>query len=559
MAIWKTTLAQKKRLKLEKSQVKHFVVGLTKIKLGLLKLRREDINIINKTYSVIVVSLYLLMKRMVKKNKKYVIVELAPENNWTIWKDKNYILEKNTLIIELLQTSALELIGKEKDFKPFWDCLCEENSKRLWLPIETDYVDSVSNSFNGFYKKMEQNSQLLIEKNINQTPKNLQKTCFLSQQYIPANTWEEENIRIKKVKLKVNQAQKKIFEEWFHTCRKVYNIGVDEICKDSKNANFYNLRNEYVTAKRKGVKNPNIEEYMLNTPKDVRADTLKELVSNFKGNMTKLKNKQIKFFELKHKLKKFSCQVIPLAKNSIKILDKNRIQIYKTFTKTAFKFKEKNLKIEHDCKLEWRNKSIFYLLIPYKRKFIKYDNKKDIIALDPGIRKFVTGFSQNETIKIRFSNKINTLLKQIDNIKSKKGEKGKFRRATCKRYYKINNIVKECHYELINYLTKNYKQILLPEFNSQEFFGKKRILGKKNARYLNILSHYKFKLRLLHRCELTDTKLYIVDESYTSKTCTSCGVQNDVKSYEIYNCKECNIIIDRDINGSRNILLKHLG
>jgi putative transposase len=47
-----------------------------------------------------------------------------------------------------------------------------------------------------------------------------------------------------------------------------------------------------------------------------------------------------------------------------------------------------------------------------------------------------------------------------------------------------------------------------------------------------------------------------VDESYTSKTCTNCGVMNDVKDSERYECKSCKIEIDRDLNGARNIMLK---
>lgn len=52
--------------------------------------------------------------------------------------------------------------------------------------------------------------------------------------------------------------------------------------------------------------------------------------------------------------------------------------------------------------------------------------------------------------------------------------------------------------------------------------------------------------------------LYIVDESYTSKTCGRCGnLNNKLGGNKIYKCTNCNLVIDRDINGARNILLKH--
>jgi len=49
-------------------------------------------------------------------------------------------------------------------------------------------------------------------------------------------------------------------------------------------------------------------------------------------------------------------------------------------------------------------------------------------------------------------------------------------------------------------------------------------------------------------------KLFIVDESYTSRTCTNCGVINDTKGKETLKCKSCdfsivtkNKIIDKDV------------
>jgi len=44
----------------------------------------------------------------------------------------------------------------------------------------------------------------------------------------------------------------------------------------------------------------------------------------------------------------------------------------------------------------------------------------------------------------------------------------------------------------------------------------------------------------------------------TSLPCGKCGKLNDVGGREIYICKFCNYKIDRDILGSRNILLKNL-
>ena len=358
---------------------------------------------------------------------------------------------------------------------------------------------------------------------------------------------------MKKIKLKPTPKQKKILKEWISTSRKVYNLGVDKINEDSKNANFRKLRDELVTAKRKGVENENVKKWMLDTPKDIRADTIKELVGNFKGNLTKLKKKTIKFFDLKHRIKKNLVYSMPVPKTAIKVLD-NEIKIFSSYIKDGIKLKDKKgFKIEHDCKIEYKYPNKFSLIIPYKRNFKEIKKEKDIIALDPGIRKFMTSFSEEEICEFHITKKVNKLNKEIDNIKSN----SKKRKGILKRTFKISNIVREFHYEVINYLTRTYKTILLPSFDSQEFFGERRVIHKKSARTLNNLSHFKFKERLRHRCNLTNTSLYIVDESFTSKTCTGCGILNNVGGSETYKCCSCNLEIDRDVNGARNIFIKN--
>jgi transposase len=50
----------------------------------------------------------------------------------------------------------------------------------------------------------------------------------------------------------------------------------------------------------------------------------------------------------------------------------------------------------------------------------------------------------------------------------------------------------------------------------------------------------------------------ICTEEYTSKTCGRCGELNNVGKSEIYRCSKCLLVIDRDINGARNILIKNI-
>ena len=83
-------------------------------------------------------------------------------------------------------------------------------------------------------------------------------------------------------------------------------------------------------------------------------------------------------------------------------------------------------------------------------------------------------------------------------------------------------------------------------------------LHSKLARQMYTISYFELKQKLETKCKEYDLTLEIKDEHYTSKTCTCCGtIKRNLGSNKIYNCINCKILIDRDINGARNIMLKN--
>ena len=73
-----------------------------------------------------------------------------------------------------------------------------------------------------------------------------------------------------------------------------------------------------------------------------------------------------------------------------------------------------------------------------------------------------------------------------------------------------------------------------------------------------LLRHYTFR----NRCKMKAfEKGCFVDEcteEYTSQTCGGCGQLQKIESKDIYECNKCNFILDRDVNGARNIAIKRL-
>jgi putative transposase len=71
------------------------------------------------------------------------------------------------------------------------------------------------------------------------------------------------------------------------------------------------------------------------------------------------------------------------------------------------------------------------------------------------------------------------------------------------------------------------------------------------------MKHYTFRERLKSKSEEYGNKVEIVNESFTSKKCFNCGnIKKDLDRNRVYDCKKCNVIIDRDLNGAINIFYK---
>jgi putative transposase len=126
---------------------------------------------------------------------------------------------------------------------------------------------------------------------------------------------------------------------------------------------------------------------------------------------------------------------------------------------------------------------------------------------------------------------------------------------------KIKNLVRDFHHKFAKYLCQNYSYILLSEFQTKQMSKREnRRIRKKSVRAMLTWSHFRFRQRLLHKSrEYPWTRIFLVDEPYTSKTCGVCGsLHHKLGGNKTFCCPSCKVVIDRDINGARNILLRFL-
>ena len=153
------------------------------------------------------------------------------------------------------------------------------------------------------------------------------------------------------------------------------------------------------------------------------------------------------------------------------------------------------------------------------------------------------------------SNFTNSLINKnkIEYIKSKSKIKKYYNRLTLR----IQNMIKELHYKSANFLCKNYSTIILGKLSTQGITSKTSKLQPNEKLYSYAISHDKFRTILKQKALKYGSKVHIVCEGNTSRTCGVCGSIKEIKNNRIYKCEVCKSIIDRDINGARNILIKH--
>jgi putative transposase len=76
-------------------------------------------------------------------------------------------------------------------------------------------------------------------------------------------------------------------------------------------------------------------------------------------------------------------------------------------------------------------------------------------------------------------------------------------------------------------------------------------------RYIMESGFYLFKSCLMHKCEYHGIKLRLADKYFaSSKICSSCSNKNEKLTLNdrVYECPECGLSIDRDLNAAINLL-----
>jgi putative transposase len=174
----------------------------------------------------------------------------------------------------------------------------------------------------------------------------------------------------------------------------------------------------------------------------------------------------------------------------------------------------------------------------------------------------MSGVSEDGSLQI--GNKVNDIIsksiKRLDKINNNDIKNKIKKKNELMINRKISNRVDDLHWKSIKYLTQNYKTILIGDMSAKDIVKKNSsVLNKYQKVACLRTKYYEFTQRLQFKCLINNVNYNLINESYTSKVCSSCGsYKKDLGGAKIYYCKDCQMSIDRDINGARNIYIKSI-
>jgi putative transposase len=290
--------------------------------------------------------------------------------------------------------------------------------------------------------------------------------------------------------------------------------------------------------------------------------TIKKACANFRTCITNFVDGRIKNFRIKELRKNKKNKIIEIERSYHNV----KGICYKTFENIKYQYNNKEYiydksKIKKAVMFYYDGTDEnYYMILTEENKTIDIQNRSKYIGLDPGVRKFMTGLSESGSLKIGtdIAKIIKNKLIKLDNINSGNYPKKIKDKYTKRTYMKIRNMMNEVHWKTSNYLTNNYETIIIGDMNTKSITKKDTgKIDKMTKRIAYLMGISKFRERLKYKCQQKNTTYKMADESYTSMMCSKCGNEDkNLGGKKVYNCGNCKLKIDRDINGCRGILIK---
>ena len=177
------------------------------------------------------------------------------------------------------------------------------------------------------------------------------------------------------------------------------------------------------------------------------------------------------------------------------------------------------------------------------------------VGVDLGLKSFATLSDGMVIDNIRFFRDKQSEITKIQRCLSRKTKgSNRYRKNKTKiarLHNKVANRRNSFLHNITTYLVDNYDVICIEDLNVSGMLS-----NHKLAKAISDTSFYQFRSMLEYKCKWYGKKLSTIDRFYpSSKTCSNCGWKKEdlALSDRVFECGNCGIKIDRDLNAAINI------
>ncbi len=473
-------------------------------------------------------------------------------NSETLWNAKSPRCGVSTPMPKSLEILAVASTSKEKDLTPDWTGFCKVLSSKLLLPIGIDSPGSVSILYDTSLNRTVANSWFLTKQNTvrkKNSPRIFSPSCTSSVTDCPGS--EATVMKSKKIRLLPTAEQRLQLRQWFGTARFTYNQTLHLLKTTDTQANWKAIKT--------GILH-DLPAWAKETPYQIKSVAIRDACIAVREAKKKAKAKGEKQ-SVSFKSKRQPSDSIFIPKSAIK---PNGVYHTKLGDLVMAEALPENIR---DSRLV-KDGDSYYLCVSYTVATPKRKPNGRVVALDPGVRTFLTYFHERGFgwLGHHAINRIQRLCFHLDDLLSRAAKadnrqsKRNMRRAAKRMRKRIRNLIDELHKKIARWLVDTFDILLLPTFETSQMTCKaKRKLRKTSVRQLLTLSQYRFKQFLKQKAKETGAIVLDVCEAYTSKTVSWTGeiVKNLGGRKTITDA--FGLSMDRALNGARGIFLRALG
>ncbi|APR02685.1 transposase, IS605 OrfB family (plasmid) [Clostridium botulinum] len=353
-----------------------------------------------------------------------------------------------------------------------------------------------------------------------------------------------------KYRIYPNKEQKLYFAKTFGCTRFIYNKMLTDRIKSYKENKDLDIKQS---------KYPTPAQYKKEFEWLKEIDSL--ALANAQLNLDKayknfFRDKSIGFPKFKSKKSNYHSYTTNNQKGTIYI-ENSRIKIPKLKTMIKIKLHRKFDGIIKSCTVSKTPSNKYYIsiLVDAENNQLPKTNKK--VGIDVGLKEFATtsdgDFFGNPKWLRKSEKRLAKLQKDLSRKKKNSNNRKKARLKIARLHEKITNQRKDFLHKLSMQIISENQVIVIENLKVSNMLKNHRL-----AKAISEVSWYEFRTMLEYKCKWYGRELIIAPSNYaSSQLCSNCGNKsNQTKdlSCRTYICPVCGMIMDRDLNASKNLL-----